>query len=307
MKNRTVPVWGVLWGMWSLAITAFAADPTTLPSDDRQTRTWIDAASQGDLPRLKQAFESGTGVDRSFTNRETALHFAAYNGRAEVVNWLLSKKAEVNATNEFGQTPLHLVACWSPPGGKTIAAALVGAGASVNKVDGPDGLSPLHYAVLGIVNSVDHELLKFLVQNGADPGIRSKSGETPIQIAYTLNDWESLQLLSNAVSKDPRRAVCQARLRFLGLATLIWAMDHDYQMPRILALICNYISRVALDVNRTVPYCPNSREGIPTPYVFVNSVRVWGGHEAYLLCPVHGLVLFADGSVDYPIPASPRP
>jgi uncharacterized protein len=38
---------------------------------------------------------------------ETPLYLAAFNGRKDVVELLLANKAEVNAKNKLGYTPLH--------------------------------------------------------------------------------------------------------------------------------------------------------------------------------------------------------
>ena len=59
----------------------------------------IDQAEQFRQPRKP------TRVDQ-----HAALHFAAENGREEVVELLLSKGANVNVSDGFGRTPLHLAA-----------------------------------------------------------------------------------------------------------------------------------------------------------------------------------------------------
>jgi ankyrin repeat protein/serine/threonine protein kinase len=43
----------------------------------------------------------------------TALHFAAHEGRLPMVELLLARGADVNARNNFHQTPLHLAATWN--------------------------------------------------------------------------------------------------------------------------------------------------------------------------------------------------
>lgn len=55
---------------------------------------------------------------------------------------LLASKAEVNAKNDHGATPLHLAAAY---GHKSVAELLLANKAEVNASDG-NGLTPLHWA-----------------------------------------------------------------------------------------------------------------------------------------------------------------
>lgn len=48
-------------------------------------------------------------------NHETCLHFAAKNGKADIIQILLDYKANPNARNHDGWTPLH----WSSSNGRT--------------------------------------------------------------------------------------------------------------------------------------------------------------------------------------------
>ena len=44
---------------------------------------------------------------RSLCYGQTPLHLAAWYGKDDAADWLLSNKAEVNATDTGGETPLH--------------------------------------------------------------------------------------------------------------------------------------------------------------------------------------------------------
>jgi len=45
---------------------------------------------------------------------QTALHWAAQNGHKDTVALLLENGADVNAIDNYGQTPFHISARWEP-------------------------------------------------------------------------------------------------------------------------------------------------------------------------------------------------
>jgi ankyrin repeat protein len=68
-----------------------------------------DAAQRGQLEQLIAALEERPDLlnARPYDSLSTPLHAAAYYRRAAVVGELLARKADVNATNRGGLTPLH--------------------------------------------------------------------------------------------------------------------------------------------------------------------------------------------------------
>jgi ankyrin repeat protein len=72
--------------------------------------------------------------------RSTMLHLAVASGRTAIVEELLRRKADVNARNAFGATPLH--ECTEPG----LAALLLEHGADVT-LKTRDGLNALQLAV----------------------------------------------------------------------------------------------------------------------------------------------------------------
>jgi ankyrin repeat protein len=68
-----------------------------------------DAASIGDLTRVKALLQSDPDLAFSKDSRFglTPLHVAAFSGHRDVVELLLTNKADVNAKDKDGHTPLH--------------------------------------------------------------------------------------------------------------------------------------------------------------------------------------------------------
>jgi len=67
-----------------------------------------DAAATGDLKTLEAFLEQGVPVDvRNENNGATPRHGAAVEGQLEVIAYLLSKGANVNALNAYGDSPME--------------------------------------------------------------------------------------------------------------------------------------------------------------------------------------------------------
>ena len=83
--------------------------------------------------------DQGADVNAKKSDGHTSLHYACWNGHAEVAMALVEKGAEVNAKTSHGRTPLH----WACMKGHTVTAiALLEKGADVNvKTNG--GWTPL--------------------------------------------------------------------------------------------------------------------------------------------------------------------
>jgi len=105
--------------------------------------TW--AVKTGDLKNVKEAIEK-QGVSPNYVeasvNKRTPLHWASDYGQVEVIEYLLSKGANIEAKDNFGITPL-LAAVYE--GHENAVKTLLQRGAR-RDVKGPDGLTPLEAA-----------------------------------------------------------------------------------------------------------------------------------------------------------------
>jgi uncharacterized protein len=141
------------------------------------------------LPIGKQGGRYGSRVTMGGATPLTA---AAAVNNLEVVLALLGAGAEPFTTTEQNTTPLMMAAgaAASPADSFTdndVAAAtaivrrLVDLGADVNEV-GPFGWTALHAAVY----QGRDEIIKILMENGANPNIMDIFGQTPLSIAYAI-------------------------------------------------------------------------------------------------------------------------
>lgn len=116
------------------------------------------------------------GADPSCPKGTTPLHFACDEARPEVVRELLSRGADPNARNAYAFTPLHVIAKgW---GNVLCASLLLEAKADPDFKESNAGMTPLHWAAA----KANVDLVKLLLDHGADPSIRNDEGRTALEI-----------------------------------------------------------------------------------------------------------------------------
>ncbi|MDQ7824145.1 MAG: ankyrin repeat domain-containing protein [Candidatus Eremiobacteraeota bacterium] len=156
-----------------------------------QAEDLFGAAYKGDLAKVKALLAKNpklvNGKGKS-SGGWTALMAAARADHKDIVLYLLSKGADINAVSDEGLTLLIDAASF----GKTEMAALfLSRGAAVNAKD-RQGKSSLHYAASGLGN---RELAAALVKSGADVNARDKSGRTPLSYAAEEGAKATAELL----------------------------------------------------------------------------------------------------------------
>jgi hypothetical protein len=92
----------------------------------------------------------------------------------------LDRGADPNAKNEFGETPLHVVA---QKGSAPIAEVLIRRGAKIEAKD-EAGNTPLILASGRQFDYMNSEVAKLLVSKGANPNAKNYNGETPLHVVY---------------------------------------------------------------------------------------------------------------------------
>ena len=166
--NKTIPS-GVLWGVIGLLVVvnlilvatvgwqyrqngrlrqelaaalaqAVRADPS--PDDARRI---IDAARLGQLEQLKSILDRQPELLNARLSKgdSTPLHHAVFNRQHAIVRELIARKADVNAKNHTGLTPLHNCV---DIGNIQSAVLLLDHGADIN-AQNTAGQTPLAYAV----------------------------------------------------------------------------------------------------------------------------------------------------------------
>lgn len=136
------------------------------------------AAALGDIRRIESLLASDLGVDvRAEPFGATALHFAALSGRANAVEVLVRRGADLDARDETGTTPLHDAGIL---GKSETIGILARRGADLDARD-EKGKTPLHDAArFGSPKGIER-----LAALGADLGARDDRGDTALHYAPT--------------------------------------------------------------------------------------------------------------------------
>jgi ankyrin repeat protein len=178
-------------------------------------KSFHEDIKRGNLPAVRAALEADPALlDKQNEAGQTAFLLAKYYRQEEVANYLLSKNPTVDlftgcaaglvpyvlrqidanpglleAHSSDGWTPLHLAAFF---GQAELAKGLLNRGVNVD-VRSSNAMrnTPLHAAVAGR----QIELMRLLLENGADAGAKQEGGWTALHAAAQNGDREMVELL----------------------------------------------------------------------------------------------------------------
>ncbi len=181
-----------------------------LEGRDAEGRTpFLLAAESNSIEVMEELLKLGANLQARNNDGNTALHVAVrtvfdwdqpepFVGAKEQPLWvkwggrtglyLLSKNADVNATNKLGQTAFHMVGLRGEVGSRSspyvhsMVANLLGSKGDINRRD-LYGKTPLHVAV----QTGGYPLVYALVTHGADPNIKDKEGRTALHETLVQN------------------------------------------------------------------------------------------------------------------------
>jgi ankyrin repeat protein len=202
----------------------------------------IDAASELNFPFMEAAIRHGASLTATAGDlRATALHHAIdsykQDGKDHAVELLLRNGADPNACNAENDTPLTC-ACRRSNSYKTVRALLEN-GANPNLIG--DGMYPIHVATF----SGYSDIVRLLVEKGADVNMRSAGGSTALHQAVAPADKSSVY----GYSHEPASPLDTAQVLLAagadmdvtdakGRTALDLAAQHS---PQMLALLKSYI------------------------------------------------------------------
>jgi len=205
-------------------------------ADGSGSTALMHSASVGTIAIMRELIDAGADVNASNVRKATALHWAMPD--AEKVKLLLVKGARVNEKTVEGRTPLYLAA--SLPAGAPAVRLLLEVGANVDEPTLP-GTTALFPAA-----TTSAEIVKLLLDKGANPNVRAKTDATPIMFTRGA-DVIALLLARGADvrarSKTGETALMETALRgdlagsklLLEKGADVNAADHRGYTPLLLA------------------------------------------------------------------------
>lgn len=154
-------------------------------------------SSQGvNIQQITELIEAGADVNAVNEFRQTPLHKAIELGRRETAELLLDKGANINAvTIGVKETPLHVAVRYNSH--KELVELLLEKGANVNAVDNL-GMTPLHFAL----KYDQEELVGLLLKKGANVNAVDKKGRTPLSMIdsdYQIKYYGKLMLVRTII------------------------------------------------------------------------------------------------------------
>jgi uncharacterized protein len=214
--GRKLKSLGVLWVVPLLSAASFAA-----ASGDLRL---VEAVEKGDKAAVRSLLKQHIDVNTPQADGATALAWAAHKDDPETAELLIRAGANVNAANSYGVTPLAL-ACAN--GNFVMVEKLLKAGADPNAAQ-PTGTTVLmtaartgnvdvvksllahqadvnaketrreQTALMWAVAEKHPEVVRLLIEAGADAHARSTGGFTPLLFAAQQGDLDSARLLMAA-------------------------------------------------------------------------------------------------------------
>ncbi|PNP56733.1 hypothetical protein THARTR1_03429 [Trichoderma harzianum] len=174
-------------------LLAHKADPNLILKDSKSTPL-IMAIAKKNMELVKLLVENGADVNQSIDYECTPVNMATIKNQVEMVRYLLSHNADPNIAMSNGITPL-----WSAAqqGYSEIARLLVEAKADVHACIGDYGLTALHTL------SDSTEIVRVLLEYGADINRVDKKETTPLGLAINYNQVNAVKVMLNESKSKP--------------------------------------------------------------------------------------------------------
>lgn len=183
------PIRDAIDGKHEAVLDVFRANAVTLDAA-QPAQLLCEAASRGDLERLERLLEAGIGANLGDYDGRTPLHLAAAAGNLRVVEFLVSKLADVSAQDRNGATPADDAISSERP---LVTQLLVRAGSR------PNPLAMLE-TLCEAAAAGDVGLVRFLVETGVSVDAGDYDGRTALHLACAAGSISTTHFLLCAMA-----------------------------------------------------------------------------------------------------------
>ena len=232
-----------------------------LRAQGANTGTIHVVARNGYLAGVQAYLDAGVDINARDENGSTPLHWAALEGHKDIVELLINRGAEVNATSEIGGwTPLHMAASKNHI---QVVSFLIKKGADEDAKAIIGGWTPLHWAAL----EGHKDIVELLIKLGANINSKDNMGNTPLDLAIQYERLDIAEYLStysantgtiHVVARNGYFAGVQA---YLDAGVDINARDENGSTPLHLAALQGHKDIVELLINRGAQVNANDNSG----------------------------------------------
>lgn len=160
---------------------------TNPTSNDDFLKTLLESPNVEPGVLVADLVKRGFNIETEFGEGMRALHFAAFFGRAEIVEVLISYGVDMEARCEKGKRAVHYAAFGRK---KPALHELLSRGATVNCVDNEE-FTPLHYAC----GKGDLDCVRTLLDFGANIEAKDHESATPLRRAAARGNIHVVRLL----------------------------------------------------------------------------------------------------------------
>src|SRR6266480_4593763 len=137
---------------------------------------FLEAVQNRDLTKIEALLKNGANINaRSSINRYYALQYAVDWPDVNLVKLLLDKGADINLTNDAGDTALMVATSINDPMSKLIVKLLLDRGADVQAGG--------NRALFNAAEEAGPEIVRLLLKKGANPKARDAEGNTVLMSA----------------------------------------------------------------------------------------------------------------------------
>ncbi len=251
----------------------------------------IAATQQGHFSAVKALLDGGADPNKKGSKGVndqgfTALHAAVFNSKKDVINLLISRRANVDVRDDRGVTPLMLAVLLDK---LTVVPTLLNSGADIDAKDHSD-----RTALIFALIQKNPDAVRLLLMKGADVEKTFRErGQTPLMFATTVGHLPTVQALLagranvNAKTKTGMTALMTAstnndlsivRALLAGGADVnaenndgVTALDlASYQGHiKVAEVLRQAQSKVSNRSSETAAWCPRSGEAMCRAYIYI--------------------------------------